>query len=68
MDRLEISNFKDTLLTLKACQNAENSILATSISAINGYNWWNAPQGKNYLEENIKVIQRGVKIERVFIY
>lgn len=59
------SNEKQTLL--HAVRNAQKEILATSLVHADLASWL-TPSGSRYINENALAVERGVRVERVFIY
>lgn len=53
-------------IALSLIDYANKSIYATSY--VNEEEWWRKEWGKTYLDANKKAIERGVKIERTFIF
>ena len=50
---------------LRLLKSSNNSIIATSY--VSSEEWWSKPWGRNYCELNYDLVEKGIKISRVFI-
>jgi len=57
----------DMLIHFERFDAAENSIYLTNIDHTH-LDWWQSEEGRKYWQANLNALDRGVDIERVFIY
>lgn len=66
--KIEINQIDDILPNLRAWSTVEKEVLSISTSEIDSVNWWSSSQGQNYLKLNKDATNRGVRVERIFIF
>lgn len=58
---------EDVNVLFERTSTATKQILATSVEHVD-LSWWRSEVGTNYLSKNREAIERGVEVERIFIY
>lgn len=53
---------------LDAMHTAKHEVLAVTNELGGGSSWWRTPLGRQYWEENLEALRRGVRIQRIFIH
>ena len=65
---LPFQNYDYYFSRIDAIQKTLMAISVYDPQAENGFAWWASPIGEKYWKRNLKLKQKGVHIERIFIY
>lgn len=63
--QLKVEHHEEVVIGNKLAESCKKNIKASSF--MDKVEWWDSPEGKAYVEKNVKLVKRGGKVLRVFI-
>ena len=65
--RFEVKAHEEVVVANFLTKHCTKSLKASSLLSSDSLEWWNSPEGRAYVEENRKFIERDGEVIRVFI-